>query len=66
MNMVLSFEESVKGTKKVKSYLFRSFSMRGDLFVQLVMERDVNQELNQKNVELVQVKEHKLLSKECL
>ena len=66
MNMVLSFEESVKGTKKVKTNLFRSFNMKGDQFVRLVVERNVNQELNQKNVELAQVKEQKLLNKECL
>ena len=66
MNVVLSFEESVKGTKKVKNHLFRSLSIRRNVCVQLAMEKDVNQELNHKNVEVAQEKEHKLSNKECL
>ena len=60
MNMVLSFEESVMGTKKVSKNLCRSLNMRKNVFALLVMVKEASQELNRKNVEAVQELEHKL------
>ena len=66
MNMVLSFEESVKGTTKVKNILLRPSNMIENVFVQPVMARGAVQGLSLKSVELVQVLELRLSNRVCL
>ena len=55
----------MKGTKKVRLFLQRWLSLKENVFVQIVMVQGVDQELNLRNVELVQGQEPKASDKGC-
>ena len=65
MSVILTFDESVKGTTKVSMPLSRLSNINGNVYVQFVMEKDPGQELSLKNVDLVLEVECKPSDKEC-